>query len=360
PTPTPTPTPGTDTQIPVIVSGTVSQSALEVCQTLSAVTARVTDNTAVVTVNIRIVDPTNAQVASFGAYRFEGNALSGNYKNDWVVPCNARAGKYRAEVMALDAARNATAWTLAGEFTVNPPATPDTSAPSVITGSVSQTSVTLCKTISEVRAQVRDDSRVKNVIAGLFNSMGASVTLETLYLKSGTAQDGSWWNDMTVPCSTPVGTYTVMARAMDQWDKNSEWKTIGSISVVAATPATAPAPAPSSSPVTKTAQRITMSALVDWERNAAQQLAATSTSGLAVTYSSLTPEVCFILNTGTGMVVQRQARLVDAPSWTCTIRANQAGDARFDAAPAVDTTFKFLKARTVIAVTSSSSLTGAG
>ena len=60
------------------------------------------------------------------------------------------------------------------------------------------------------------------------------------------------------------------------------------------------------------------------------------------------------------MVVQRQARLVDAPSWTCTIRATQAGDSRFDAAPAVDTTFKFLKARTVIEVTSSSSLTGAG
>jgi len=52
--------------------------------------------------------------------------------------------------------------------------------------------------------------------------------------------------------------------------------------------------------------------------------------------------------------------LPDAPFWTCTIRATQAGDARFDAAAPVDRTFNFLKARTVIRVTSESNLVGAG
>jgi len=365
---------------PVYVSGSVTPQSLEVCQTLSAVTARITDNVGVATVNVRIVDPAGNQLTSFGAYRIEGNALAGSYRNDWVVPCNATTGKYRAEVMALDAARNATAWTLVGEFTVNAAAKPDTVAPTVVTGSVSQATVTVCKTITEIKAQVTDDTRVKNVVGGLFNAAGANVALETLYLRSGTALDGLWLNDLTVPCSVAPGTYSVMARGYDQWDKSSAWKVIGSISVLAATPVVAPtptptpsptptptptpiaapAPTPTPTPIAKSSQTIRMSTLVDWERNAAQPISAVASSGLPISYTSLTPEVCYLINSSSGTVIQRQARLVDSPFWTCTIRAAQVGDARFNPAPAVDTTFKFLKARTAIAVTSSSSLVGAG
>jgi predicted cobalt transporter CbtA len=311
---------------------------------------------------MRIIDPIGNPLTSFSAYRIEGNALSGNYKNDWVVPCRSVTGKYRAEVMAIDAAKNSTAWTLAGEFTVTAAAIPDTSAPSVITGSVSQTTVSVCKTISEIRVQVKDDSRVKNVTAGLFNSLGATSALETLYMKSGTVQDGIWLNNLTVPCSLAAGTYSVMARAIDQWDKFSDWKVIGSVTVVAATPVAAPTPTPTPTPtpITKSSQTLTVSSLTDWEKNAAQTISARSTSGLPVTYTSLTPEVCYVINMSSGTSIQRQARLADAPSWTCTIRVSQDGDSRFNPASTVDRTFKFVKARTVIAVTSSRLLVGAG
>jgi len=305
-----------------------------------------------------VLDPNGLQLATFMGMRFEGNALAGTYRNDWVVPCNAKPGKYRAEAIALDAAKNSTGWIFVGEFTVNAASTPDTSAPSVITGAVSQTSVTVCKTITEIRAQVKDDSRVKNVVGGLFNAQGASVALETLMLRSGTAQDGIWLNDLTVPCSVAPGTYTVMARAVDQWDKNSEWKVIGSIAVVSATPAAAPSPTPT--PITKSSQTLTVSSLVDWEKNAAQPISGRATSGLPVGYTSLTPEVCYVINLSAGTTIQRQSRLNDAPSWTCTIRVTQDGDSRFNPATPVDVTFKFLKARTVIAVTSTNSLLGAG
>ncbi|MFM8523624.1 MAG: hypothetical protein ACKOBE_04620 [Actinomycetota bacterium] len=61
-----------------------------------------------------------------------------------------------------------------------------------------------------------------------------------------------------------------------------------------------------------------------------------------------------------GPSVQRQPRLADAPFWTCTIRATQNGDSKFGAATAVDRTFNFLKARTVIRVTSENILRGSG
>ena len=147
---------------------------------------------------------------------------------------------------------------------------------------------------------------------------------------------------------------------VDQWDKFSEWKVIGSIAVVSATPVVAPAPTPTPTPVAKSAQTLTVSSMLDWEKNAAQPISGRATSGLPVGYTSLTPEVCFVINLASGTTIQRQARLNDAPSWTCTIRVTQDGDTRFNPATPVDVTFKFLKARTTIAVTSTNSLVGAG
>jgi hypothetical protein len=54
-------------------------------------------------------------------------------------------------------------------------------------------------------------------------------------------------------------------------------------------------------------------------------VSATATSGLAVTYSSLTPAVCTV-NAGSGLVT-------DLTIGDCTIAADQAGDAFFNAAP---------------------------
>jgi len=61
-----------------------------------------------------VLDPNGLQLATFMGMRFEGNALAGTYRNDWVVPCNAKPGNYRAEAMALDAAKNSTGWIFVG------------------------------------------------------------------------------------------------------------------------------------------------------------------------------------------------------------------------------------------------------
>ncbi|MFM7873781.1 MAG: Ig-like domain repeat protein, partial [Actinomycetota bacterium] len=229
PTPTPTPVPGTDSQAPVIVSGSVTPQSLEVCTTLKFASARVTDNVGVASVNLRIIDPNGKQLASFGAYRTEGTNLSGTFGNDWVVPCNAVIGTYRVEAQAKDAANNATLWTSLGNFQVLAPSIPDTSAPVVVSGTISQASVNVCKTITEVRAQIKDDTRITNVTASLVNAAGAIAYAETLLLKSGSTTDGSFANDINVPCTLATGVYTIGIRAIDQWDKQSALTSIGSV-----------------------------------------------------------------------------------------------------------------------------------
>ena len=116
----------------------------------------------------------------------------------------------------------------------------------------------------------------------------------------------------------------------------------------------------SPAPGSNTTQTIDFPALIDWEKAQAQPLAAKASSGLQITYLSLTPEICWVLYPASGPVVQRQGKVPDAPFWTCTIRALQTGDDRYVAAQPVERSFKFLKASMVIAVTTPSSLVGAG
>ena len=115
-------------------------------------------------------------------------------------------------------------------------------------------------------------------------------------------------------------------------------------------------------PGSNTAQSIEFPALVDWVWNNAQPLNAKASSGLQVTYLSLTPDTCWLIYPSSGPVIQRQPsnKLPDAPDWTCTVRAMQVGDDRYAAAANVERSFKFLKAPMVIAVTTTSSLVGAG
>ena len=61
-------------------------------------------------------------------------------------------------------------------------------------------------------------------------------------------------------------------------------------------------------------------------------LSATATSGLAVSFSSLTPAVCSV----SGNTVTLET------GGTCTVRALQAGNSGYDAAPSVDQSFLVL------------------
>jgi hypothetical protein len=67
-------------------------------------------------------------------------------------------------------------------------------------------------------------------------------------------------------------------------------------------------------------------------------IAATASSGLAVTFSSLTPAVCVVAGTTVGLLT----------TGTCTVRADQAGNATYNAAPAVQQSFNVTKAAQTI------------
>ena len=95
-------------------------------------------------------------------------------------------------------------------------------------------------------------------------------------------------------------------------------------------------------PVNKTAQSITFTAPATQTYGvAAPTLIATSTSGLAVSFSSTTTAVCTVSGTALTLV----------NSGSCTVTANQAGNATYAAAAQVSNTFTVNKAAQTIAFT---------
>jgi hypothetical protein len=127
-------------------------------------------------------------------------------------------------------------------------------------------------------------------------------------------------------------------------------------------PTTSPTPTPTPTPTTgvKLPQTINFPALVDRSLGRSQPLLATTTSGLQVLYTSLTPNICYLIYPSTGPVVQTVANLSEGIDATCTVRASQPGDNRFTPAISVDRTFKYVKAPMVLVVENASTLNGAG
>jgi hypothetical protein len=113
-------------------------------------------------------------------------------------------------------------------------------------------------------------------------------------------------------------------------------------------------------PGSNTPQTIDFPALAQRDVGRSQPLLAKASSGLQVTYLSLTPAVCLILYPSSGPSVQTIAGVADASEWTCTIRASQAGDDRYAPAVPVDRTFKYVKAAMVLQVENGTNLVGAG
>lgn len=89
-----------------------------------------------------------------------------------------------------------------------------------------------------------------------------------------------------------------------------------------ADPATSPAPAP-------TAQTITFGSPGPKTSGTTSTLTASSSSNLAVTFSSTTPNICTVTGTTLSLLA----------TGDCTVAANQAGNATYAAAPEVSRTF---------------------
>lgn len=113
-------------------------------------------------------------------------------------------------------------------------------------------------------------------------------------------------------------------------------------------------------PGSNTSQTIDFPALVDRSLGRSQPLLARATSGLQISYLSLTPSVCFVLYPSSGPAVQTTIGIADGIDLTCTIRASQAGDDRYAPAVAVDRSFKYTKAPMMLQVENAPTLNGVG
>ena len=107
-----------------------------------------------------------------------------------------------------------------------------------------------------------------------------------------------------------------------------------------------------------TAQAITFAPIADREYGGGLRLTATSTSGLPITYKSLTPNICQILLPTEGAAVQAVYPTSGLDSANCIVEASQPGDSRFAPAISIQRSFNFVKAAMQITVSRSTSLVG--
>ena len=120
-----------------------------------------------------------------------------------------------------------------------------------------------------------------------------------------------------------------------------------------------PQPEPQPSPG-KQPQTISFNALANIEYGPAQALVASASSNLPVTFTSLTPSVCYILSLPSSTMVQYRTPVSTANSTTCTIAADQPGNTSFDAAPRVTRSFNFNKVAMTIRVIPTGPITAEG
>jgi hypothetical protein len=119
--------------------------------------------------------------------------------------------------------------------------------------------------------------------------------------------------------------------------------------------------APPSQPSTgKQSQTITFASISNREYGAGVPLSATASSGLPITFTSLTPSVCYVYSNAGSQMVQYVSPVSSANSVTCSIAADQAGNTSYNAAPRVTRSFTFSKNAMKIAVVPAGSVTSSG
>jgi hypothetical protein len=249
--------PVVDREKPVIISGYTNPQVLEVCQTVSQMSVRASDNVGISTVNMRIFNENNVMVYSTFMYRTIGTPQNGTWANDWAIPCSALVGKYQVNVQALDAAGNSTGWGTIPNFWVYPSTTRDVSKPAYVSGSVSPGPVVIGKTIPEVLVRLTDDTGIASVSFKLADPSGNIVSTTSAYRISGTKTDGVYRNDIATRTSLLPGRYSVHVDAVDEWQKVSGTIRVGFIDLIPVpVVAPTPTPTPTASP-TPAAMRVT-------------------------------------------------------------------------------------------------------
>jgi hypothetical protein len=225
-----------DTAPPVIVSGVVAPGSIEVCKTVSTLKALITDNVDTAAMQFKILNPNGAIAAYVGAFRKDGSGLSGNWSNDWVIPCGSPIGTYTVLAQARDTSVNISDWKVIGTFVGTAPIVVDTAIPEIISGQALVSTVEVCKTFAGVDVWAKDDTGLASVQYRFIDPWNVVRATNSLYKKSGTKLDGIYGNDYVIPCHWPSGTYQIQARGTDEWKKVSDWKNVTSITITSPTP----------------------------------------------------------------------------------------------------------------------------
>ena len=225
-----------DTEAPVIVSGFVSPGAVEVCKTVSKISALITDNVDTASMQFRILNPSGAIASTVGAFRKDGSGLSGNWSNDWTIPCGSPIGTYTVMAQARDTSMNISAWKTIGTFNGTAPIVVDTANPVIVSGNPLVSTVEVCKTFAGVDVSAKDDTGLALVQYRFVDPWGTVRATNTVYKRSGTKLDGVYGNDYVIPCNWPSGTYQIEARGTDEWNKTSGWVNVTSISITSQSP----------------------------------------------------------------------------------------------------------------------------
>jgi hypothetical protein len=286
-----------DGAAPVIVSGIVSPGSVEVCKTVSTIQALITDNVDTASMQFRIFNPNGAIATTFGAFRKDGSGLSGNWSNDWVIPCGSPIGTYTVMAQARDTSVNISAWKTIGTFVGTAPIIVDTANPVIVSGSALVSTVEVCKTFAGVDVAARDDTGLATVEYRFIDPWGTVRATNTAYKNSGTKLDGVFRNDYVIPCNWPSGTYQIEARGTDEWKKTSGWVNVTAISITS--PAANPVQYPMVIGVTGASSlyRSTLYNFFETVLHVESRLNWGLTSlGHLLTVSSDTPNVCRVVS----------------------------------------------------------------
>jgi hypothetical protein len=227
---------------------------MEVCQTVSQMSVRASDNVGITTANLRILNEDNVLVYSALMYRTSGTPQAGVWANDWTIPCGAKLGKYRVTVQLLDAAGNATPWMDNPNFWVYPTTTLDKSRPVFVSGFVSPGPILIGQTIPEMSARFTDDTGITSVTFSLSDPTGRIIATIPGFRSSGTKTDGIFKNNWATRTTYAAGRYTIWVDAVDEWQKTAGLKQVGffdlnPVPVVTPTPTPTPSAAPTAAPM---------------------------------------------------------------------------------------------------------------
>jgi serine protease len=223
-----------DTAPPQIVSMTLAPTSVNVATTTQQVraTLHLTDETGVssVTGTLKSLDTTQVTPVRFGLL-FTGTKTDGNWRINFNLPQGAAPGQWQLDVASIvDEAGNRV--NVAGipssslpTVAVTSVANPDVDAPVIASMSLAPATVDVGPAARIVTAtfHLTDQTGAAHIFGGLKSLDSGQITAnKQAVLTSGTAQDGTWQAEYTIPQGASAGQWQLRIITIDDVLTNSK------------------------------------------------------------------------------------------------------------------------------------------